>query len=513
VDFVTETWLHAAACGAGAALLLAAAAASAAHRPRLERGLCIALAALGVAAFLNFGDLHHQTDRGFVHRWEHFHYHLGSKYFPELGYDGLYVASLAAQHASHPEIPVGRRLRDLRTNRSIRAGDASEHRREVRGRFSPERWRRFVADHAAFAEAGGERFLTGVRRDHGYNPSPTWTFVARLLTAHAPVGPVSSLLLALLDPLLLGVAFAFVFRSFGLRAGCLALAILGLGFGWRYNYLGALLRLDWLAATLVGVCLLERGRAGLAGALVGYAAAVRLFPLLLALGPALLAVRAAWRGERPAWAVRFFGGLALALAAGLLAGALAGRGPGAWPEFAAKIRLHQQTWASTRVGLDSAVRNGPGVIAAGLAGTPPPRPSQAEAARASRERLPLRAALTAGLLLLFALAVRRATPAEACVLGIAAIWSLTPAGAYYWILLAVAPLARGWLASFGVLLLAAALYAHQALLPSVEWNAFRYALLSWGIGLVLIAWLASVALRGMPLAVAPGSRATEPEPS
>src|SRR5215475_11065422 len=268
MDFVTETWLHAAACGAGAALVLAAAAARAARRERLERGLCLALAALGVAAFANFGDLHHQADRGFVHRWEHFHYHLGSKYFPELGYDGLYVASIAAEHASHPQLRVGRRLRDLRTNRGERAGDASAHRREVRARFSTERWDAFVADHAVFAEAGGERFLDGVRRDHGYNPSPTWTFVARLFTARAPVGPVSSLLLALLDPLLLAVAFFCVFRSFGLPTGCLALAVLGLGFGWRYNYLGALLRLDWLAAALVAISLLERGRARIAGALV-----------------------------------------------------------------------------------------------------------------------------------------------------------------------------------------------------------------------------------------------------
>ena len=157
MDFVTETWLHAAACGAGAALVLAAAAARAGRRERLERGLCLALAALGVASFANFGDLHHQADRGFVHRWEHFHYHLGSKYFPELGYDGLYVASIAAQHASHPQLRVGRRLRDLRTNRSERAGDASAHRREVRARFSTERWEAFVADHAVFARRFGCR--------------------------------------------------------------------------------------------------------------------------------------------------------------------------------------------------------------------------------------------------------------------------------------------------------------------------------------------------------------------
>jgi hypothetical protein len=495
MDFVTETWRHAAASGAGAALVLAIAAAGAARRTRLERGLCLALAATALAALANFGDLRHQTDRGFVHRWEHFHYHLGSKYFPELGYDGLYVASLAAQHASHPELPMGRRLRDLRTNRSTRAGDASAHRREVRARFTPERWQAFVADHAAFAESGGERFLRDVRNDHGYNPTPAFSFVARLATAHAPVGPGASLALALVDPLLLGVAFAFVFRSFGLRVGCLALAVAGLGFGWRYNYLGALLRLDWLAAVLVGISLLARGRAGVAGALVGYAAAVRLFPLLFALGPALLAARAGWRGERPAWARHFFAGLALALGVALVAGSLAGRGPGAWLEFSQRIALHQATWASTRVGLETALRHGPGAIAAGFAGTPPERLSREEATRASRKRLPIHAALAAGVLGLFALAVRRATPVQACALGVAAIWALTPAGAYYWILLAAAPLAGGWLAPCGALLLAAALYAHQALHPTVEWNAFRYALLSWGIGLVLVVWLAGVAYR------------------
>jgi len=496
MDFVTETWRHAAASAAGAALVLAIATAGAARRPRLERGLCLALAATALASFANFGELRHQTDRGFVHRWEHFHYHLGSKYFPELGYDGLYVASLAAQHASHPGLAMGRRLRDLRTNRSTRAGDASAHRREVRARFTPERWQSFVADHAAFAESGGERFLGGVRSDHGYNPTPAFTFVARLATAHAPVGPRASLALALVDPLLLGLAFVFVFRSFGLRVGCLALAVVGLGFGWRYNYLGALLRLDWLAAVLVGVSLLARGRAGAAGALVGYAAAVRLFPLLFALGPALLAVRAWRRGERPAWARRFFTGLALALGLALVAGSLAGRGPGAWLEFAERIALHQATWASTRVGLETAVRHGPAALAAGFAGAPPERPGQAEAARVNGERWPIRALLAAAMLALFALAVRRATPAQASALGVAAIWALTPAGAYYWILLAVAPLAGDCLLACGVLLLAAALYAHQALHSAVEWNAFRYALLSWGIGLVLVAWLARWVWRG-----------------
>ena len=60
----------------------------------------------GAAAFLNFGADNHSWNRGFVNRWDQFHLQLGSKYFPELGYDGLYAASLLAQEQTAPEAPA-----------------------------------------------------------------------------------------------------------------------------------------------------------------------------------------------------------------------------------------------------------------------------------------------------------------------------------------------------------------------------------------------------------------------
>ncbi len=62
--------------------------------------------------------------------------------------------------------------------------------------------------------------------------------------------------------------------TYGSRVGGLALVIFGLGYPWRFDWIGgAFLRLDWFAAVIAGICLLERERPAWAGALLGYAAA------------------------------------------------------------------------------------------------------------------------------------------------------------------------------------------------------------------------------------------------
>jgi len=78
-------------------------------------------------------------DRSFLHRWEHFHYHLGSKYFPELGYDGLYAASLAAQRDHRLYVPTGPIVRDLRNNALVPLDAARDQVKQVVKRFEPGR--------------------------------------------------------------------------------------------------------------------------------------------------------------------------------------------------------------------------------------------------------------------------------------------------------------------------------------------------------------------------------------
>jgi hypothetical protein len=74
-------------------------------------------------------------------------------------------------------------------------------------------------------------------------------------------------------------------------------------------------------------------------------------------------------------------------------------------------------------------------------------------------------------------------------LGLVPFFALTPAAAYYWIVILVVPLRRGWAATPALLLLAAALHQIEYLDPAPDQSPWRYALLAWGYGVILVAWL------------------------
>ena len=203
---------------------------------------------------------------------------------------------------------MGSTIRDLRTNQLTSVGEARAHAVDIRARFTSERWRAFVANHAWYLDNMPPGSVDWMRRDHGYNPTPAWTFVARVPGTRVPSTSAGLYFLASLDVLILTVMLATVWRTFGARATFLAVAILGFGHGWRSIYIGAFLRLDWLAAVVCGVCMLERRRHATAGALFGYATAVRVFPLLFLVAPGCWPSRpsggasappghSAWRGD------------------------------------------------------------------------------------------------------------------------------------------------------------------------------------------------------------------------
>jgi hypothetical protein len=452
-------------------------------------------AIVGIAGFYNFGAFRHYNDTRFINHWEHFHYQLGAKYFPELGYDGLYVASIAAQASSVPEAPVQPVIRDLRTNELATEPSIRTHLKEVAERFGAKRWNRFVADHDYYLRVNDPGIIAGVRRDHGYNPSPTWTFVARLFAARLPSSRASLAFLASLDIALLAVMFAAIFRTYGARACALALAVFGLGYGWRYIYMGAFLRLDWLAATTIGICALERKRPALAGALFGYATMVRVFPLLLLFGPAVLGAKACLRGEWPRWAFHLAAGFATAVILGLLAGSATGRGFEAWGEFRQNIQLHGSTWGSNVVGLESVVLNGPRLLRVVVSDRSMPRSWRLphhEAERLKQERRGASVLLKAAFLALLIGALWQASLAEAAVLGIVGVFVLTPLSSYYWIMLLALPLGRGGVVALGFLALSTALYAFDLLEPPM---GLVYAVTSLGLALLLLGWLLSEASR------------------
>jgi hypothetical protein len=442
----------------------------------------VAVAAASLAAWCGFGLL----AGGFLHRWELFHHALGGKHFPALGYDGLYVASYAAERESEPRLPLPSHLRDLRSEQVVLAETLARHGEEVVGRFSPQAWQSFVRDHRDFLDHSRLSYLDAMRLDHGLNASPAWIAVARLFVAHLPLRTGPLLLLVLLDPLLLTLMFGAIFRTFGSRAGCLSLILFSLLYPARFEWTGgAFLRQDWLAASGLAICCLARGGALGAGALWGYAAAMRLFPAAFLFGP--LVAPAGGRTR-----LRLVAGFCLALAIGAAAGLGAGRGPAAWREFAARVELRERDWLTNDVGLAPAILYDRATFRRELVDERAPEPWRRWQLHMDGRRRELRWPLAAARLAIVGLVVfaaRRAPPHEAAILSLAVIFAAISLPCYYEAMLLLVPIARHALASTAALLAANfVFYAMHLLSPFSE---VRYGAVSWGLTLFFVGWLSA----------------------
>lgn len=480
------------------------------------RGRALALlGALSAAAFFNFGLFHFGR---YVHVWDSFHYVVGAKYFPELGYTGLYEATIAAERAAGL-LPPGAvvPLRDLSTN-VLATGDADAALATWPARLGA-RWEPFVTDVLWFRTHSEPVRFRRMLVDHGYNATPAWGILGSLLArAAGPATDRSVVLLALLDPLLLLGAWLLLFRAFGWRAACVALVFWGTNFPGRFYWNGgSFLRMDWLALAMAGVALLKLGRPRLAGAALAYATLLRVFPGALLLG---LGLAAAWRlaRERRLETVReelrvAQGALAAALAlvplSLLAAGGFTGFRPSAWSEFAANSRKHLDTPLTNNVGLGTAVTWRPATDGEAL-WVPDAREPWANWKHVKRDALraalPLRALLAAALLAATAFAFRARPAWAAAAAGSGLVFALADLTCYYASVLLLLGLLAAEREEAGIVtsLVAAATGAVPFLLA---WDDDAYALVSV---LVLAGFTLLLALlaRGGGSAPAPIPRAS-----
>jgi hypothetical protein len=452
-------------------------------------------AAVAALAYTNFGRFHGWPP---LHDRELFHYYLGSRYYPELKHDGLYVASLAAQYQNHPELSVQPEMRDLRSQRVAPIAALEEHFREVRTRFDDARWRAFVADHDYFLSRSNPMQMAVYRLDHGFNPSPTWIFVARLFSSWLPATTGSFLFLASLDLLLLGAMCFGVARVFGGRTAAMVILLLGLGAPWRYDWVGgAFLRTDWFAALGLGLCALKRERMLLAGGLIGYAAMIRIFPAAFLVGPAVVGLRQWTQGSPPRWLLRFAAGALAAAGIGLAAGSLSGAGSAAWPAFFHNLIVYREQLPENGIGLENAVlvdRTARLEATAGNSNLRYDLAWEAATEQAARERRPW--ILSGSLLLsgLTLLAMWRQPLLEAAVFGCGLLFAGLAMASYYWIVLALVPLAGGgWLPTAGVLAVSA--FVFGMILATGESLAITYGAASLALLVFLTLWLASAIRR------------------
>jgi hypothetical protein len=471
------------------------------------RRAAAALAALtGVAFFGHLGALRFADGGGLAlvapppHFHELFHYYLGTKYFPELGYDGLYDAAVLADLEDDPEhFEPKRVMRDLSTNTLVPRAAAVARAAEIRAPFTPQRWESFRRDVAVFRQATLENWRAhGPMIDHGYNGTPLVTAILGGLAAQPWLDTHDYLgLVSLVDPYLLAL---FAAALAGLEGPWIALSFLFFAFADplnEYGYTGGgYLRTDYLLALAAALAALRQSWRAPAGVLLAVAAGLRLFPITV-YGCLL------WRDlAGPGWRerLRANGRLHAGFAAGALAVALVGSwiptpdGRNAWVECAQNMRVHTSAPAANLVSLSAIVAYAPSKDRLTV-GAPEAVESGApafdwavETRRVLAQRRWYHAAAALALVLVALATARRAVAAEALFPALVIVFALLPVSHYYWALLALVPLAApagsripAWLA---VTCCAFALAVWPGLLD--RHIDLRFASLSLALGLFLL---------------------------
>jgi hypothetical protein len=436
--------------------------------------LC-AFALLALYSWLRFGQLHviavrppgspFDAARTEQHRplqfHEFFHYYLGSKYFAELGYLGLYDCTaladreIAAQDGAPPRVTgVVRNLGDVLTVETV-ADARSACAAGPRSRFSEARWNAFEGDVRTLQHLVPDGWWNDVVGDKGLNPPPTSILLGSALANLVPIeaaGIPTWLVVTSIDAVLVVLAYVGLRRAFGASAAALGAVTFGASFIASYGWLGgAVLRFTWVAAVALSLVCMRRGRWVLAGALAGWAVCDRVFPAGIAIGASIpLALGSTQDRRRLARFAASLGAVVIALgSASLLV-----FGEGDWRVFVARTIRDSSVHNVLHIGLDKILTYRPWVPAQDFSG-----PEGMLRFRLWNERIdatwaserPLALVAQLAFVLAAVIASRKRASFEAAVLvGVTAMFCLASPASYYYVILAVVP----------VVLFRAALVAH-----------------------------------------------------
>lgn len=411
------------------------------------------LALLGLASFAcwwNLGLFHFEL--GYLQVNDLYHYYLGAKYTPELGYTRLYECTAVADAEDGNLARVRSRwMRDLATNELTRTTSILSDPGRCKSRFSAARWDGFRRDVSWFrSHATTPEVWDTLQVDHGYNATPVWGAVGSPLANLAPASDSQMLRLALIDPVLLLVMWGAVWWAFGWRSMAVALLWWGTNYPARFAWTGgAFLRADWLALTVVGICLVKKGLSGAGGFALTYAALLRLFPAIVVLGLVLKVAADVWLRRRSFRLTpdhrRFAFGALLALLVLIPGSIVTARGGAAagvrvWSEFVDNTRKHYATPLTNNIGLKVLIAYDPATRVADLARYSVVAPLDSWMAARRRvfgERAPIFWLLVAAFLWLTLRAVRDQPDWIALVLGVALLPVTLELTCYYYAILLV----------------------------------------------------------------------------
>lgn len=244
------------------------------------------------------------------HRWDQYHYYMGAKYFPELGYKNLYKCAVVAQdelgtvryqldRPFNAKTGVSRsvnmrgemrdpdkKIRDLPgQNLLINVGDILGSKQECIDKFTPDRWKEYQQDVAFFRIVSGKGYWTDMQKDHGFNPPPVWTVAGKFFSDLSSGSVMYNQFLASLDIVYLVGMLVALWWGFGWRVFAVGAIFWGTQSSAPFYWTGgAFLRQDWLFFTVLSVACLRKRHFKIAGASLVYAGLLRVFPGLVVIG-------------------------------------------------------------------------------------------------------------------------------------------------------------------------------------------------------------------------------------
>ncbi len=309
---------------------------------RRARVLTAILILILLAAFLTSTYFKHETYNDAYEVWGVFHYYLGAKYFSETGYFSLYSCALQADRESEGYWHRLWEVRDLRSYRIVPRISLSPC---PRANFTPARWSEFSRDVEYFAQLAPPAYFGEVFTDKGFNAPPSWVAIAKPLAQAVPLSRKGlAMVLFNLDVAAVLIGIWLIWRSRSSVAAMVTAWLAIFYFGNFGRIGGNFLQYFWVPFLIIAVILWTRNRPASAGAMLGVATGLQIFPVFFGLPIVVLGLAKFFRERtKEEWRPHliFSGSLVAVIFVAFLLGSMAGRGSAAWDEWQAKISIHK----------------------------------------------------------------------------------------------------------------------------------------------------------------------------
>ncbi|HEY2735118.1 MAG TPA: discoidin domain-containing protein, partial [Polyangiales bacterium] len=179
------------------------------------------LALIGLFSFFSWWNIGHYHFDHYIHIWEHYHYVIGAKYGPELRYGRLYQCTAVADVMDGLSARVKtRKMRRIESDNELgTSAEIMAHPEICTSAFKdPKRWDQFRSDIRFFRGRFSTDRWDESQNDHGYNATPVWAIVGRLIVDRVELTWDNIVKLGIIDSVFLVVMWLVVLWAFGWRS-------------------------------------------------------------------------------------------------------------------------------------------------------------------------------------------------------------------------------------------------------------------------------------------------------